>query len=80
MKVKFGAQAGNFADLVAAQRPPLGGSGGAKPSPSLDAGVWGAPAPKCEEKSIKQRTVKTQFMVMLCLRDLLLKPSCNLDA
>ena len=51
MEVKFAAQAANFADLIAALRLPLGGLGGRSP-PSLNAGVWGVPAPQCEEKCL----------------------------
>ena len=53
-------------------RPPLGGSGGAK-TPQLECGGLGGASPPMRGKSIKQWTFKTKFMVMLCLRDLLLK-------
>jgi len=38
MEVEFAAEAANFADLIAALRPPLGGPGG----------VWGGEAPQLE--------------------------------
>ena len=45
---ELAAKAANFADLIAALRPPLGVSGGPKPS-HFEMGLWGAPAPQYEE-------------------------------
>ncbi len=45
MEVKFAAEAANLADLIAALRPPLGGSEGAKPTHLESVGLGGASPP-----------------------------------
>jgi len=50
MEVKFAVKAANVADLVAAVRPPLGGSGGAEP-PRLEGVGFGGASPQTRGKS-----------------------------
>lgn len=50
MEVELTAYAVNFAELIAAPSPPLGGLGGGK-APQLESGVLGRASPQHKEKA-----------------------------